>query len=44
MQELHTMYAVIEGMDIVKKLEGKGSSSGKLTAKLEISDSGELKK
>ena len=44
MQELHTMCAVIEGMDIVKKLEGKGSSSGKPTANLEISDSGELKK
>ena len=34
--------AVIEGMDIVKAVEAKGSSSGKPSVKLEISDSGEL--
>ena len=35
--------AVIEGMDVVYKVEGVGSSSGKTSAKVTIADSGELK-
>jgi hypothetical protein len=35
--------AVIEGMDIVSKLEARGSRSGKPTVDLTITDSGELK-
>jgi hypothetical protein len=34
---------VLEGMDVVKKVEAKGSGSGKPSAKIRISDSGELK-
>ena len=33
---------VIEGMDIVKKIEAVGSSSGKPTKQVQITDSGEL--
>jgi|TARA_B110000208_G_scaffold3019_1_gene4049 peptidylprolyl isomerase len=33
---------IIEGMDIVKKIEGYGSSSGSTSAKLTIADSGEI--
>ena len=33
---------VIEGMDIVKTIEGFGSQSGKTSKKIEIADSGEL--
>jgi hypothetical protein len=33
---------VIEGMDIVKKIESKGSSSGKPSAKIVIAKSGAL--
>jgi len=33
---------VIEGMDIVKKVEGVGSQSGKTSKKVTIADSGEL--
>jgi hypothetical protein len=36
------MLAVIEGMDVVKAVEGKGSGSGKTSAKITIADSGEL--
>jgi peptidylprolyl isomerase len=33
---------ILEGMDIVKKIEGYGSSSGSTSAKLTIADSGEI--
>jgi len=33
---------ILEGFDIVKKIEGKGSQSGKPSAKIVIADSGEL--
>ena len=33
---------VIEGMDIVYKVEGQGTGSGKTKAKIVIADSGEL--
>ena len=33
---------VVEGMDVVKKIEGFGTQSGRPTAKIEITDSGEL--
>jgi len=35
---------VVEGLDIVKKMEGYGSQSGKTKAKIVIADSGELSK
>ncbi len=35
--------SVVEGMDVVKKIEGLGSESGKTRAKIVIADSGELK-
>jgi hypothetical protein len=35
--------AVIEGLDIVSKLEARGSRSGKPTVDLTITDAGELK-
>jgi peptidyl-prolyl isomerase F (cyclophilin D) len=34
---------VIEGMDVVKKIEGLGSQSGRTSAKIVIADCGELK-
>lgn len=34
--------AVIEGMDVVYKMEAIGSSSGKPSKKVSIADSGEL--
>ena len=34
--------AVVEGMDVVKKIEAKGSGSGKPSAKVTIVKSGEL--
>ncbi|XP_051964919.1 peptidyl-prolyl cis-trans isomerase A [Xyrauchen texanus] len=33
---------VVEGMDIIKKVEGYGSSSGKTSAKIVIADCGQL--
>ncbi|XP_063066009.1 peptidylprolyl isomerase Ab (cyclophilin A) [Engraulis encrasicolus] len=33
---------VVEGLDVVKKMEGKGSSSGKTSAKICIADCGQL--
>ena len=33
---------VVEGMDVVKAIEGRGSSSGKPSATITIADSGEL--
>ena len=33
---------VLEGMDVVKKVEGFGSQSGKPSKAIEITDSGEL--
>jgi peptidyl-prolyl isomerase F (cyclophilin D) len=33
---------VVEGMDVVKKIEGFGSSSGKTSAKIVVADCGEL--
>ena len=36
------LYAVLEGMDIVKKIEAVGSPSGKPSQVVEITDSGEL--
>ena len=33
---------VVEGMDVIKKIEGFGSSSGKTSAKIEIADCGEV--
>lgn len=33
---------VIEGMDVVKTIEGMGSSSGKTSKKIEILDCGQL--
>jgi len=33
----------MEGEDIVKKIEGQGSNSGKPRSKINIVDSGELK-
>ena len=35
---------VLEGMDLIRKIESKGSSSGKPSAKVVIADSGELPK
>ncbi len=35
---------VVEGMDVVKKMEALGSQSGQTRAKIEIADCGELKK
>jgi len=35
---------VVEGLDVVKKMEGYGSQSGKTKAKIVIADSGELNK
>jgi len=35
--------AVVEGMDVVKKMEGYGSQSGKTKAKIAVADCGELK-
>ena len=34
--------AVTEGMDIVKKIEGYGSQSGKTSKKIVVADSGQL--
>jgi cyclophilin family peptidyl-prolyl cis-trans isomerase len=34
---------VVEGMDVIKKVEGFGSASGKTSAKIEIADCGEVK-
>ena len=36
--------SVVEGMDVVKKVEGYGSRSGKTSAKIVIADCGELDK
>lgn len=33
---------VVEGMDIVKKIEGYGSGSGKTSKKIEIAECGQL--
>ncbi|XP_056628997.1 peptidyl-prolyl cis-trans isomerase A [Triplophysa dalaica] len=33
---------VVEGLDVIKKVEGYGSSSGKTSAKIVVADSGEL--
>jgi cyclophilin family peptidyl-prolyl cis-trans isomerase len=35
--------SVVEGMDVVKKVESFGSQSGKTSAKVVVADSGELK-
>ena len=35
--------AVVEGMDVVYKIEAVGSSSGKPSKKVVIADSGELR-
>ena len=35
---------VIDGMDLVRKIEGMGSQSGKTQQKISIAESGELKK
>ena len=35
--------SVVEGMDVVKKIEGLGSESGKTSAKIVIADCGEVK-
>ncbi len=43
LDDRHVVFGkVIEGMDIVKAIEGKGSSSGKPSVKVTIADSGEL--
>jgi len=34
---------VVEGMDVVKKMEAVGSRSGQTSADVEIADCGELK-
>ena len=34
--------SVVEGMDVVKKIEGYGSSSGKTSKKIVVADSGQL--
>ena len=34
---------VVEGMDVVKKIEGYGSRSGATSAKIVVKDCGELK-
>jgi hypothetical protein len=34
---------VLEGMDVVMKIEGKGSGSGRPSATITVADSGELK-
>ena len=34
--------SVVEGMDVVKKIEGFGSQSGRTTAKIVVADSGEV--
>jgi len=34
--------SVVEGMDVVRKIEGYGSDSGRPTAKIAIADSGQL--
>lgn len=34
--------AVVEGLDVVKKLEGMGSQSGKTSKKIVVSNSGQL--
>ena len=40
----HTVFGeVIEGMDVVRKIESVGSRSGQPSAKVVIVDSGELK-
>lgn len=33
---------VVEGMDVVKRMEGKGSQSGKTAGKIMIADCGQL--
>lgn len=33
---------VVEGMDVVKRMEGKGSQSGKTSGKIMIADCGQL--
>ena len=38
----HPCYAVIDGMDVVKKIEGVGSGDGKPSMAVHIADSGEL--
>merc|ERR1711934_985552 len=39
----HVVYGkVIDGMDLVKKIEGKGTQSGKTQGTIRISDSGEI--
>merc|ERR1719247_703112 len=35
---------VLEGMDVIKQMEGQGSQSGKPKSKVSIADSGEIKK
>ena len=43
LDDRHVVFGkVIEGMDIVKAMEAKGSSSGKPSVKVTIADSGEL--
>ena len=34
--------SVVEGMDIIKKVEGFGSRSGKTSAKIVVDDCGEI--
>ena len=39
----HVVYGkVIDGMDLVKKIESKGSQSGKTSGTIRIADSGEI--
>lgn len=38
------MFIVLDGMDLVKKIEGEGSSSGKPKKQVTIAKSGELSK
>ena len=39
----HTVFgSVVEGMDVIKKVEGFGSRSGKISAKIVVDDCGEI--
>ena len=40
---VHVFGQVVEGMDVVQKVEALGSQSGRTKAKVEITDCGELK-